>query len=337
MNECSKPLPIYETHYLPQPNLAEAVFPTFSKTPSSTEAMDALIKEGVVLLRGTNLNDISDIGLKISFVPGEIMQDYKGGTNKREKLKNFVFNVGSEPPHANVAAHNEMSYSYFDQYPGYFILGCVTTPLKVGDSLIGDNLAITREILMTSTGKKLHDVGVKYIRNFHDAKTPSYDASSFQSWQDAFGSGSKEQVVNILDDLGISQLEWHSDGRLSFSYVKPAFEWSNKLSQNLCFVSTGNHGYWFRNWPPFCNKPNHLRPFHMTFGDGEELSENDLDLFARITVQNSIRHKWQSGDILALDNLRFTHARLPFQLGIGETRTMGVLMKDLQTRNGQHF
>lgn len=295
---------------------------------------ESFLRTGLIIATGLPLKTLADIDFCSRFVPGTTIKDYRGGTNRRDKHGGSVFTVGTEPPFANVAAHNEMSYSFYDEYPGYFIMGCVSSPAKGGESLIGDNIAITEALMKTAMGARLFEYGVRYIRNFYDENSSQKNNNGLRSWQDGFGVQTKSEAEEILSTIRVDDFQWNSNGDLVFRYTRPAFEWHDGVKENLCFFSTGNHGYWFRNWPPYNILPNHLRPFHLTYGNGQELSEDELSLFAKIGVENSITHAWRPGDIVAVDNLLFTHGRKPFSLKSNETRKIGVLMKDLKSRQG---
>ena len=103
----------------------------------------------------------------------------------------------------------------------------------------------------------------------------------------------------------------------------------------MCFVSLGNHGYWFRQWAPYNELPHINRPFHMQFGDGSEFSEEEIKLFAQITNQYGYPVKWAPERVAVLKNRRFAHARPPYALPEGETREMGVVLMNATPRAGQ--
>lgn len=298
-------------------------------------AQEMLLLQGAVILDNTGIEQVSDLR-RICAPFGEMM-DYLGGTNDRADKGNGVLNVGTEPPHANVSAHNEMSYSNI--YPEIFVIGCKSAPAIGGQTVIADNHLITQALLKTPFGEKLRVLGVRYIRNFHDAENPPASGASFTSWQQVFGTDDKEEAISraklVLGGDRICNVETPANGGLRIAYNAPAYEYDAETQTDLCFMSIGNHGYWFRQWPPFNDAPHIERPWHMQFGDGTEFTEDDLALFARISNEYGYPVQWTPGKIAVLKNRRFTHARPPYTLPEGSTREMGVLLMNPASRAGQ--
>ena len=197
----------------------------------------------------------------------------------------------------------------------------------------------TKALLQTELGEKLRILGVRYIRNFHDADNPNVNGASFTSWQQVFGTHDREEAIarakTILGGDQQCEVETTWNGGLRMMYNAPAYEYDPETQVDMCFVSLGNHGYWFRQWPPYNEVPHVERPFHMQFGDGTEFSEQDIALFAQTTNQYGYPVKWAPEKIAILKNRRFTHARPAYHLGEGEKRELGVVLLNATPRAGQ--
>ena len=333
---------IYESRF-PYSNNASNLFDIItldSNKFSSSEdvihnAKTLLSTHGAVILVHSNLDDLANLhGLCKPF--GEQM-DYTGGTNHRTDQGKNILNVGVEPPFANVSAHNEMSYS--NRYPEIFIIGCKSAPKTGAGTVIYDNKAITKAILDTDYGKRLRSLGVRYIRNFHDANNPNAADASMVSWQKVFGTTNQNEAIHIAKSIlggnEICHVKVCENNGLRISYNAAAFEHDPDLNEDLCFMSIGNHGYWFRQWPPYNNVPHIDRPWHMQYGNGDEFSEGDLAVFARISNQYGYMVEWEAGKIAILNNRRFAHGRPTYHLKEGEKRELGVLLMNPTTRFGQ--
>lgn len=298
-------------------------------------AQEALLLQGAVILKNTGFNDLSELHKLCS--PFGALMDYIGGTNDRANQGKGVLNVGTEPPWANVSAHNEMSYS--NLYPEIFIIGCKSAPEVGGCTVIADNQLITRSLMQTAFGEKLRTLGVRYIRNFHDATHIDATGPSFTSWQQVFGTEDFEEAIArariVLGGNQTCDIETTAKGGLRMMYNAPAFEYDPETQTDMCFMSIGNHGYWFRQWPPHNELAHMDRPWHLQYGDGTEFSERDLALFAKITNQHGYPIQWTPGDIAILKNRRFMHARPAYSLLEGQTRELGVLLMNSTHRVGQ--
>lgn len=294
---------------------------------------DQLHKNGIVIVKNAELTQGSDIeGWANIWGTEEI--SYAGGTNDREAVGNSILTTGTEPPQMNVAAHNEMSYTYYDLYPRIFMLGCVTAPNQKGETIFTNNVDFTNAFLKSAIGQKFLNHGVMYIRNYYDQNNPEAAKAGLFHWQGAFNTDDPEKVTDFLKSMKIDKIQWLPDGGLRFSYQRDAFEWDDIINMNLSFISTGNHGYWFRNWAPFCDLPDHERPHHLTFGDGSELSELELEEFTDLIVAHSLEHLWEDNDLVIIDNLRYMHARKPFKLNDNEEREIYVSMRIAEKRHG---
>ena len=49
--------------------------------------------------------------------------------------------------------------------------------------------------------------------------------------------------------------------------------------------------------------------FHTFFGDGTEVSEDDLKHVRDVTWKNMVFARWKEGDIVMIDNFRVSHGR----------------------------
>jgi hypothetical protein len=57
----------------------------------------------------------------------------------------------------------------------------------------------------------------------------------------------------------------------------------------------------------------HKYPHYAYFGNGEEIPEEYIKEITSTMFDNSIRFKWQKGDLLALDNMLMAHGRMPYK------------------------
>jgi len=287
---------------------------------------------GAVLLINTNLQDLKELDCWGSILIDEPMT-YQGGTQPRLNIgKNIYDVVASEPQHIYIHPHNEMSY--LSRFPQCIVFGCTAIPETGGETIISDNVAVTHEILKTELGQKLKEKGVCYIRNFTDANTQNKIA--YKHWQNAFNVKSRNEM-EIIARHEKWNINWMENGRLNISYQADAYEYNESLGQNLLFAPVGHHGMYFDDIPPLNTLPYVERPFHMTYGNGEAFTEDEIEYFVRIFDNYCLPIFWKSGWIAMFDNERWAHARPPFVLQKGETRKLGVMIGREKNRLGARF
>ncbi|NRA45482.1 MAG: TauD/TfdA family dioxygenase [Oligoflexales bacterium] len=292
-----------------------------------------LISHGVSIVHSFPMNDFTKFNELAQSVITYPM-NYKGGTNSREDLGGGTLSVGTEPPDVDVPAHNEMSY--WHRYPEIIMFGCKQCPDGKGPTVIANNLDITKDILSTSVGRKFKEQGVKFIRNFYneDSKQHGHSETCLRSWQQAFGCSNKSAMIKLCEKENWGYSFTEKDD-ITISYKLPAFEFDPALNENLFFVPIGCHGYAFDHWAPYNSLENHRRPYHLTYGDGSELSTDDINTIEQINDAHGIPIFWENGKILIVDNRRYTHARPPYKADPMKPREIGVRIGNPIERYGQ--
>ena len=56
-------------------------------------------------------------------------------------------------------------------------------------------------------------------------------------------------------------------------------------------------------------------PLHTCYGDGEEITDQEVDEIRSVTWSNAMSLKLQPGDVLLLDNLLALHSRMSYEGG----------------------
>ncbi|MEM7562048.1 MAG: TauD/TfdA family dioxygenase [Pseudomonadota bacterium] len=282
-----------------------------------------LMHERAAVLRNTGMTELNQMA-QWSDLLGLCQMDYSGGAGHREDLGSGVLSVGTEPHYCDIEPHSEMCY--WTSYPKYILFGCIEIPSNGGETVIADNRKVTQEIRHTATGEKIYQRGVRYYRRFFDATNPD-SIPSTKSWQENFGC---EDIAG-LEALCTSQ-NWdliaQKDGSVEVSYAEIGYEFDTQSKSNLLFISMARLARAFDDWPPYNELPDHLRPFDMTYANGDAFSQEDLDCLQQSFARHSIAIHWQPGDIAVLDNIIWPHARPPYQLLPGEHRKIGVLVSE---------
>ena len=70
------------------------------------------------------------------------------------------------------------------------------------------------------------------------------------------------------------------------------------------------------------------RPYHCRWGDGQELSFEELQEVRGAYEESTEYIRLNAGDVLVLDNLRMVHGRQPYT----GSRLMGLLLSDMVKR-----
>lgn len=310
--------------------------------PELKERMEQVFEEkGVVRLKNTGLTDVIDMKRYAQTVIKQEMK-YEGGANPREGIIANVYEVGA-PHDAWLHYHHEMAYNEHSMKNLAFC--SVKAPRGKGDTYLSENVSVTQELLSTDFGKRLRDKGVCYIRCLTDREAYKgqgwmHGQPVYNHWQLSFGAETPEEAEAKANECGLT-VEWMTDPMKPSSkrYMKTkfctsAFEFCPSIARNVLFSSIADHGMWFDTWKGVAEVPLAKRPLHMTFGDGEEFTVEELRYWVQCYDRGGIRVQWTTGDILAFCNYRFAHGRPAFDLKRFEERQVGVLLGEKFRRVG---
>jgi alpha-ketoglutarate-dependent taurine dioxygenase len=282
-----------------------------------------LEKERAVYLRNTGMTAIREMSDWTETV-GIQQMDYEGGTGARFEMGGGVLSVGTEPAHTNIDPHSEMAYWHY--YPQYIMFGCECAPKSGGETVIASNERVTEALENTSTGRKIFDLGIRYVRNYSDQDNPE-SIPSTSTWQDEFSCTEWDEL-----ELKCSEHKWklerRTDGSAKIFWKEQGFEFDKKTGRHLLFTSMARLGRAFDDWPPYSDLDYEQRPYNVTYADGSQFSEQDLSNMDSAFASYTIPIKWQPGDIAVLENIAWTHSRPPYHLKPGEQRKIGILVSN---------
>lgn len=286
---------------------------------------------GIVHFTNTGLTDYADMRRLARLVLDDEM-DYQGGANPRGRLQPNVFEVGA-PLTAWLHYHHEMAYVGESPTALGFLAGKVA-PGK-GATFVSDNLRATEAILATDLGRKLRDLGICYHRDLtdRDAYAGRDHAGVYNHWQQSFATDDPAVAEQRAAAKGL-ETEWGDDRLLRTRYRASAFEHFPGLDRNVLFSSIADHWMWFDAWPNVSHLAPHRRPLRMTYGDGSELSADEMRQYVEVYDRFGTPIDWRVGDVAVICNYRFAHGRPGIHLDPGEERELGVVLGSTFERVG---
>jgi Taurine catabolism dioxygenase TauD, TfdA family len=262
-----------------------------------------LAGHGAVLMRGcatARQEDFQKALIELDFSPME----YTERSTPRSMVADGVFTSTDYPARKAIPQHCESSYS--NVWPGRLAFFCATPPAEAGATPIADVAAVARD-LDERLLADLTEGGLMYVRN--------YGNGVGLDWRTAFQADNQATVERYCAANG---LEW---------------EWlpEDCLRTTRCAAPLSAHPrtgvpIWF----------NHLVLFHQSALD-QEVREALIDMFGEDRLPNDVRRAdgsaipdpvvdavravigrhtrrfgWQAGDLLVIDNMRWSHGREPY-------------------------
>lgn len=284
---------------------------------------EQLASVGAVLIRGlTGIQDAATFH-EASLVLFDILHDYVGGTSPRTAIHGKVMNATNIPNTWSIILHQEMAYT--KNMPGKIAFFCERPAEVLASSTIGDMCAALSQI-DPSIVQKANRLGMQLRRVLPDQKIVHKKPGIQKSWQESLSTTQKETATSIAVEKQW-KAEWTADNSLVlWQDLVPALRRSS-LSGSLAWC---NQMHVFSpdcllRWAQEDQRPADAAALqnaiqsdpelldNMFYGNGDRVpSDEALHVFA---VMRSIEMPvaLYAHDILILDNIRFSHGRLPYR------------------------
>jgi alpha-ketoglutarate-dependent taurine dioxygenase len=265
-----------------------------------------LREHGGLLFRGFSVASAEALERVARSVSEGDLLGYVDGTSPRTKIKTGVYTSTEYPPTYFISLHNELSYTH--RWPRRAFFCCVTAPQQGGETPIVDSRLLLKS-LPSDVVALFKSKGVKYVRNLHGGRGLG------PSWQSVFETNDRSVVERFCQEGGI-EFRWKDGGGLWLSQVRPAIATHPQTGEEV----------WFNQADQFHPTEMDERtrrallstvkeeelPKSAYFGDGTPLDASMLDQIREATRRQMVLFAWQTGDILAVDNMLVAHGRMPF-------------------------
>lgn len=259
-----------------------------------------LHRHGALLFRGFGIADPDRFNEVVHAFSGDLLE-YSHRSTPRTRIKGGVYTSTEYPPDQVIPLHNELSWTH--TAPRYLWFCCLQPAAAGGATPIAD----TRRILGRLPGalkEKFARHGILYVRNYY----PDIDLA----WQEVFGTESKDEVETYCRDQGMSW-EWVTEEHLRTRQLCHAVV-QNPDTRELSWFNQAHLFHYTRvgaegaaSLLQMYGKEN--LPRNTYFGNGEEISADDLAAIRAAYDEELYRFAWEAGDVLLVDNLSCAHAR----------------------------
>ena len=265
---------------------------------------DQLNSHGAILFRGFEIPD-ADVFHEFARRQGSPLQNYVGGDSPRSEVGNKVYTSTEFECDKEIFLHNELSYAGW--FPSNVFFYCKTPPGSGGQTTIGDSRRILTS-LAPEVAAKFTQRGVAYIQNLHRGEGPG------KSWQQTYETSDPAVVEAHCREHDV-KFRWTEYGLWTCKMrdatithpITGERSWFNQADQFHAFAPSA------RVDPAISEAYGEgFYPCHATYGDGSEISLEELHEVRRAFCVEEVLFDWQAGDVLMLDNLIAAHGRKPY-------------------------
>ncbi|EEF38002.1 clavaminate synthase-like protein At3g21360 [Ricinus communis] len=253
-----------------------------------------IIKNSAVLLRGFDVKKAEDFNDIIEAFDWDDIRYV--GPAPRTHIYKRVWTANEGPLSEFIYYHHEMVL--IKESPLKVVLFCEIPPPEGGQTPFVPSFKVT-ERMLEEFPKEVEEMEAKGLKYTFSAPSNNNTGSMRgRGWEDAFGTSDPAEAERRAKALGMD-MEWMADGgvktRLGPRPLTRVFD--GRKGRRMWFNTVvGMHGKELSS---------------ATMADGTEIPEHVVKRCEQIIEEESIQFKWETGDVLFLDNLALLHGRRP--------------------------
>jgi alpha-ketoglutarate-dependent taurine dioxygenase len=223
----------------------------------------------------------------------------------RRRYADGLYSSSKWPPNQPMCMHHELSYAL--EFPSLMLFACLTAPTEGGATPVADSAAVLRSLPAELT-ERFERMGWLLIRNYNEEIGASI--------AEAFGTDDRGAVESYCRANAI-EFEWQPDGGLRTWQRRSAVVRHPRTGQRCWF----NQAAFLNEWAMDPELREYLvdvygedgLPFNTRFGNGDPIGPDIVQLINEVYAEHTARERWQSGDLMLVDNVRTAHGRERFE------------------------
>jgi alpha-ketoglutarate-dependent taurine dioxygenase len=224
--------------------------------------------------------------------------------SKRHHLKNESgdgYSTKTSQKNLILLGHSEGAYKPYQLQPNLCFFMCIKPPEALGgETTVLDGVEMMN-LIPEKLKSKLLILGIIYECEWEKDR-----------WKIEFGVKTERSLLKLLKQLNILDFKLEKE-KLYFKLQRQAV--NKTLNGQLAFANgllthlpSINHNF-YKDKPIYTNPSNKVY-----WGNNEEISEGEINSLIDIHDKVVLKHKWEKGQILMIDNMRFMHGRLATEI-----------------------
>jgi len=297
---------------------------------------ELLLRHGALLLRGFAIPTAAALERVARTIAPDLKNQYLG-TSPRNALTEYVFSASELPSYFPIPLHCEMSF--VAQPPHHLFFWCQEAPRGPGgETPLCDMRRVYRE-LDPAVRRRFEERGLRIIRNYTGpGGGKRFDLWQLKRWDEMFETTDRATVEARCRDERFEPF-WKPGGGLRLVSQQPAARqhpvtgepaWFNHANVFHLWAAPAEYRHLAARQRPLAHhllglvarigvgiKRRRLGPLdqamHVTFGDGSEIADADIEHVLDVEWRNLVAVRWQEGDVVVIDNFAVAHGRMPYR------------------------
>ncbi len=296
---------------------------------------ERLVRHGALLFRGFGVATPADFESIARGVDPELKNEYLG-TSPRDGLTDYVFNASELPEFYPIPQHCEMSF--VKQPPRRVFFCCLVPPAEgSGETPLCDFRAVWRD-LDEGVRERFLAGGLRIVRNYSGpGEGDDDDPMRLKPWHEMFLTTDHAEVERQCAEQGF-EVTWTGGEGLRLVHTQPVTRdhpvtgetvWHNHLTTFHLGTPAAEYERIAKFRPTERHRGLHKlalgleanarqksaleQSMHVTYEDGREIPDADLDAVRDAVWRHLVVETWQQGDVVAIDNHAVSHGRLPYE------------------------
>jgi alpha-ketoglutarate-dependent taurine dioxygenase len=266
------------------------------------ELFELLRAHGALLFRGFGLATPSEFEAAAGAICPDLFGEY--GDLPKEPTAARIYKSTPYPNDKTILFHNESSH--LPRWPMKQFFFCVVASETGGETPVLDCRRLV-DVMDPDVLAEFEAKGLRYTRTFAEGLDVP--------WQEFFKTDSREEVERTCAAAGMS-CEWTAQGYLRVGNDARAVSVHPVTGDRVFFNQVQLHHV---SCLDAATRESLLAlfakedlPRNVYYGDGSEISDETMAYLDRLYRESMVPVAWQPGDLLMLDNMLVSHARLPF-------------------------
>ena len=256
-------------------------------------------KHGAILFRDFGLTGVQDFEKVAGAIAGELFAEY--GDLPPEPTSQKVYGVTPYPADKMILFHNESSH--LPTWPMRQFFFCIIPSETGGTTPLLDSRAVY-QALEPTVREAFETKGLMYVRNFAEG----IDVP----WQEFFHTADRSEVERTCSESGMI-CEWTGTDGLRIRQLSPAVVEHPRTGEKLFFNQIQLHHVYCLDEETRTSLRQLFAeedlPRNVYFGDGTTIPDETMEYIGNLYEELCVEFPWQTGDLVAVDNMLVQHAR----------------------------